>query len=149
MNARIVLVGSALAMVALGGCAEGTKSGRGFHMPTADAQKGKAAFVALGCNDCHTVEGVTLPETGSTPLMAVRLGGEVTRPRTYGELVTAIIYPEHRLTLTIPREVAIPPGKSPMRDVTGEMTVAQLMDIVTFLEPQYKRSEPQYVAGLP
>lgn len=149
MNTKIVLVGCALALLSLCGCAEGTKSGRGFHMPTANADKGKAAFVTLGCNDCHVVNGVTLPPSRNPPLMAVQLGGEVARLRTYGELVTAIIYPEHQVTLAIPAEMSLPGGKSPMRDLTEDMTVAQLMDIVTFLELQYKRSEPQYVAGLP
>jgi hypothetical protein len=34
--------------------------------------------------------------------------------------------------------------KSPMKEFNQVMTVAQLIDIVTFLKPQYQRLEPLY-----
>ncbi len=132
-----------------GRCMPETKSGRGFQLLSGDADKGKHAFAALKCHNCHTVEGVPLPPTAERPLMAVKLGGEVSQLRTYGELATAIIHLSLDVSLNFPAGMASPGTKAPMRDVTAEMTVAQLRDIVTFLEPLYRHVEPEYMAGLP
>jgi hypothetical protein len=71
----------------------------------------------------------------------VLLGGKVLHVRTYGELVTAVIHPNESLTVR-------PPGlegkDSPMPKVNDTMTVTQMLDLVTFLQPRYSQLEPLY-----
>ena len=73
----------------------GAKSGRGFHLPDGEVEKGRTAFIQLGCNQCHTVEGVDLPAHAVPGPVQVKLGGKVYRVKTYGQLVTSIIDPAH------------------------------------------------------
>lgn len=98
MNARIVLATAAVAALSAISCAPSPKSGRGFVMPTGNAEKGQAAFVQLKCTECHTVDRVELPAPATPARMNVVLGGDVTRIRTYGELVTAIIHPNRNIS---------------------------------------------------
>jgi hypothetical protein len=74
----------------------------------------------------------------------VELGGKVTRVRTYGELVTAIINPSHKLADGYPVKEVSEDGKSKMTFYNGYMTVQQLIDIVMFLQPQYEVVVPDY-----
>jgi L-cysteine S-thiosulfotransferase len=145
MNAKIVYAGVAVAMLAAAGCMPNTKSGRGFHMPAGSAEGGKVAFVQLKCNECHRVNGVELPAPTETPKAFVYLGGDVTRVRTYGELVTAIVHPSREQSDLHVVPATPPPARLQMKDVNRDMTVAQLIDIVTFLEPTYQFSVPSYV----
>lgn len=120
-------------LVSAAGCAP---EGRGFKLPPGDVDAGKAAFVELACNECHTVAdiGIRADAEGTYEL---KLGGSVSRVKTYGELVTSIINPSHkiaRLYSSKPLEVE---GKSAMRTYNSIMTVQQLVDLVTFLETQY------------
>ena len=100
--------------------------------------RGEMAFINLQCQQCHTVSGVTLPadETMRDGPVLVQLGGPVTNIKTYGDLVTSIIHPSH--DLRGPRdEVANPDGTSIMTDYNSVMTVQQMVDIVSFLQPKY------------
>jgi hypothetical protein len=46
-------------------------------------ERGKQAFVALGCNSCHYVEdGVQRMKTWASPQIYVQLGGQVTKVKT-------------------------------------------------------------------
>ena len=75
---------------------------RGFSLPEGDVSKGKAVFMALGCRACHHVDSsnadlVAERDANSLTEIDVGLGGEVGRSKTYGELVTSIINPSHRI----------------------------------------------------
>ncbi len=148
MNTRIVLATLAIAALSTVACAPNPKSGRGFVMPTGNVEKGKAAFVQLKCSDCHTIDRVDLPAPAAPAKMNIVLGGDVTRIRTYGELVTAIIHPTRNIS-----EKALEKGKLPpislMKDVNHEMTVAQMVDIVTFLQPTYRQLPPVLEPSMP
>jgi L-cysteine S-thiosulfotransferase len=144
MNARIVLAGMAAALVASLGCAPATKTGRGFHLPAGNAEQGKLAFIQLNCNSCHRVDGVELPPPYEKPTVIVDLGGEVTYLRTYGDLVTSIIHPDREISNLLPPDYPRPVTKSPMKNVNQQMTVAQMIDIVTFLEPRYRQLLPVF-----
>lgn len=146
MNARIVLAAIAVATLAALGCAPNTKSGRGFTMPAGNAEKGKAAFVQLKCHQCHRVDGIELPAPTGKSEMILTLGGDVNRRRTYGDLVTSIIHPTKALSDKLPVGQIKSPDQSPMPTVNNEMTVTQLVDIVTFLEPTYRQLVPLYPA---
>ncbi|HVS12693.1 MAG TPA: c-type cytochrome [Thermoanaerobaculia bacterium] len=128
----------ALALAVAFGCAD-ADSPRGFSLPAGDAARGQATFVELHCHSCHTVDGVELPAPTGEPPIHVRLGGETTRVKTYGELVTSIIDPSHRLAPFHPlEEIAAPDGTSRMTVYNDVMTVTQLVDLVTFLESRYR-----------
>lgn len=121
------------------GCAPAPKSGSGFTLPEGDAEAGKATFVALQCNACHTVEGIEQPaEEGGTPAMSVAIGGQVSRIATYGELVTSIINPSHRLAKGYKVEDVAVEGQSKMTNYNDVLTVKQLCDLVSFLQSKYE-----------
>jgi len=121
------------------GCATPPKSGKGFTLPVGDAQAGKANYVGLQCNACHRIDGVDQIATGSEePDLSIALGGEVTRIETYGELVTSIINPSHRLAKGYPVEAVSVDGKSKMKNYNDAMTVTQLTDLVAFVQSKYK-----------
>jgi hypothetical protein len=135
------LFGALLTSAALIGCDSGRTSSRGFRLPEGDVEKGKAAFVSLKCHTCHTVHKLELPKPDSTGSIHVLLGGETKRVRTYGELVTSIIHPSHRLSERFANEQM--DGKlSPMPEFNEFMTVQQLIDLVAFLESRYQVLEP-------
>jgi hypothetical protein len=131
-----------MAAVILGliaGCDAGSKSAKGFTLPEGNAELGQAAFVQLRCYDCHTVAGVILPVAEESNQVVVRLGGEVARIKTYGELVTSIINPSHRLASGYAATlVATAEGQSRMTVYNDVMTVRQLTDLVAFLQSHYE-----------
>ena len=134
-----------LLMILFLACDTGPKSGRGFRLPDGDSEKGKVAFVDLKCNECHVVKGVDLaPASGSSHVM-VTLGGETYQIHTYGDLVTSIINPSHRITRGYPKETVEQDGKSKMLNFNGTMTVQQMIDLVAFLQSHYSFVPPEAV----
>ena len=135
-----------LAAALLVACMPSPDSPRGFRLPDGDAQAGQATFVRLKCHGCHDIEGVEFPEFDymGPPLVDVTLGGRTTRVRTYGELVTSIINPSHRLIQGYPEEQVSADGESLMANYNDWMTVAQLIDLVAFLQGQYEVVPPDY-----
>ena len=136
------IIGAMLAVTILcgaTGCAPGPKSAKGFTLPDGDPERGQVAFTAFRCHDCHTVAGVELPEGEKTDQPIVRLGGEVPRIKTYGELVTSIINPSHRLATGYAKSlVSDEEGESKMKNYNDAMTVSQLIDLVAFLQSHYE-----------
>jgi mono/diheme cytochrome c family protein len=135
-----ILVGGAL----LTACMPGPESGRGFRLPDGDVDRGLAAFTELQCHACHSVEGLDLQYLG-TGAADVKLGGTVTRVKTYGELVTSIINPSHKLAPGYRADEASTDGESLMAlaSVNDIMTVQQLIDLVAFLQARYEVVPPQ------
>jgi hypothetical protein len=136
----------AIVVIGLSGCDQGPKSGKGFTLPEGDAARGQETFVKLQCHACHTVSGVELPETEPELESHVRLGGEVERISTYGELVTSIINPSHKLAKGYkPADVA-QDGESKMANYNDVMTVHELIDLTAFLQSHYqlKPFEPSH-----
>jgi sulfur-oxidizing protein SoxX len=130
-----------LCVATLQACA--TDWGQGFHLPPGDATRGREAFVDLRCNFCHEVNGFDPP----TPIVAetrVLLGGRTVRVRTYGDLVTSIVNPSHRLARGYSREDITLGGESVMSfiDLNELLTVQQLIDIVAFLQSEYEVVPP-------
>lgn len=136
----------ALPLLVLQSCQDpAVKMGRGFRLPEGDAEKGKAAFIDLRCNECHTVAGVDLPKSETPPGFTVELGGEVRKVKSYGELVTAITQPQHIVApeyLATLEKAKRDGVSSPMPDFNDRMTVSQLADIVTFLHAHYQKAPP-------
>ena len=131
-------------VLVLSGCDEDrTMSERGFRLPEGDAMAGRETFLYMHCNQCHTIQGeqlATIP--GFEPF--VELGGAVTRVKTYGELVTAIINPSHKLADGYAKDLVSENGKSKMYVYNGFMTVQELTDLVMFLQPHYDVVPPEF-----
>jgi mono/diheme cytochrome c family protein len=136
----------ALVVLALFSCRDSAaRMGRGFRLPEGDESRGKAAFVELQCCQCHTVAGMDLPKTDTPSAISYELGGEVRVVKSYGELVTAIIQPQHVVStkyLQQLEETQREGAASPMPDFNARVTVAQLADIVTFLHARYQKKPP-------
>lgn len=125
--------------VVLSGCDTGPKSSRGFTLPDGDPALGKAAFIELRCHSCHQIAGIEqLTAEGEKPKISVKLGGKVTKIKTYGELVTSVINPSHRLAKGYPMGEIQQDGVSKMRNYNDVMTVRQLVDLVAFLQSEYE-----------
>lgn len=123
------------------GCATHPDYATQFRFPInwGNIAAGKAAFIELGCHQCHTVSGVDLPAyQGKSPLK-LELGGEIRYAKTYADLVTSIINPSHVVSEKYLQ--MLPPDKRrtarSIMPFRGKMTVEQLINIVTFLNSRY------------
>lgn len=132
-------------MLLLAGCGAQVNSGRGFRLPAGNPEKGKEAFLALRCDTCHSISGLTLPTSKSAGSFNVVLGGPSLRVRTYGELVTSLVNPSHVLSPEYRAAIEKDARLSPMPQFNHIMTVEQLIDLVAFLQPQYKLPPPNPV----
>ena len=145
MRHKLFIILIVVVVILLMACGGGPKSGRGFHMPDGDPEKGKIAFTDLKCHECHTVKGVELPPPSGSVQVMVMLGGDTYQIHTYGDLVTSIINPSHRITRSYPKEVVEKDGKSKMLNFNSVMTVQQMIDLVAFLQSHYKFVPPEAV----
>lgn len=139
------LVASLALVTLLQGCApDALHSAAEFRLPSGDAQAGRKAFVELRCYVCHRVPGIDAKFEG-TPAATVELGGKVSRVKSYAELVTSIINPTHKIPSDRPGRGDAPAGESVMTlaGLNDVMTVKQLVDLVAFLQPQYKVEPPK------
>lgn len=149
----VALASSFLLLCLFTACTPDKQSGTGLYLPEGNADQGKQAFIGLGCSWCHTVKGVELPVVENEPApFSIQLGGQVYRVKTYGELVTSIINPNHIISsqnrhilekLAGDKNVEI---KSVMPSFNDNMTVTQLVDLVTFLDAHYEKYIPEYTA---
>ena len=116
----------------------------GFALPEGDARTGREVFLYMQCNECHTIMGEELPVVDAAEPPFVELGGSVSKVKTYGELVTAIINPSHELAEKYAEDVVSEDGESKMYNYNRHMTVQELVDLVMFLQPYYKIVVPTY-----
>lgn len=136
-----------LPLILLPSCQDpAARMGKGFRLPEGDAGRGQAAFVELNCHQCHSVAGVEMPASKGAPGgIAYELGGEVRLVKSYGQLVTAIIQPQHIVSESYLQQIEKSRSEgvaSPMPNYNSLMTVAQLTDIVTFLHAHYQKAPP-------
>lgn len=145
MKTRYILILALAGLVAASGCdQEARMSEKGFRLPDGDAEAGRATFLELECHQCHSIKGMPLPVIPGQDPPYVDLGGKTTRVKTYGELVTAIINPSHRLARGYAKAVVADDGGSKMPVYNDHMTVQQLVDLVMFLQPTYEVVPPDY-----
>ena len=122
------------------------KESKGFVLPDGDINAGKQHFTSLYCTDCHSLKDIAW--TGATygDYPNIQLGGDVTKLKTYGELVTSVINPSHKLSqrAIATDTLTTPAGASRMetRCYNDIMTVQQLVDIVAYLQSEYKLVVP-------
>jgi len=135
-NIYTVLIGL---IIALAGCEPNPNSGNGFSLPEGNASTGKVTFVELGCNTCHSIADIKQIPTDDKEFPRVKLGGSTHSIKTYGELVTSIINPSHKILRYYNQGIVkSEDGSSKMRIYNDFMTVTQLVDLVTFLEGNYE-----------
>ncbi len=136
----------AATVAGLSACAPDPESSVGFTLPEGDVSRGKSAYVEFGCNACHSHPDVPQLEGAAQSGISVALGGESARVRTYGELVTSVINPSHRVARRGSPQVADETGESLMAAYNDVMTVTQLIDLVAFLQASYTLSPYQNTA---
>lgn len=116
---------------------------RGFALPEGDIERGKAAFTRLSCTECHTIGDIAYK--GGPDNLNIQLGGELPSKKTYGELVTSIINPSHKIAQPYTQNNDTPTtdaGGSKMKNYNYVMSVQELIDLVTFLQSEYKIKIP-------
>ena len=117
---------------------------QGFNLPKGNIEQGKANFILLQCNDCHSVDEVAWNESPDPGAIHVTLGGKTTRVKTYGDLVTSIINPSHKLSRPSDPSTMTESGDSTMRVYNDVMTVQELIDLVEFLQSKYEVWVPDH-----
>jgi sulfur-oxidizing protein SoxX len=125
-------------------CDTGPKSSAGFRLPDGNADVGKQLFVQLECNSCHRIPNLELAAPAEEGPVNVMLGGPVARVKNYGQLVSSIINPSHKILRRYPKEEVSADGESLMPIYNETMTVQELIDLVAFLQAQYQVTVPQY-----
>jgi len=137
-------------LVALTACSGEAKPVKGFVMPAGDVAQGEQVFLDFKCDACHTIPGKEFPESDAKLPFMVPIGGEVLNVRNHGELLTAVVNPDQSICMSYRlqveqagREVYL----SPMPYTGEEMTVAELIDLIAFLNAQYTRLQPRYDTG--
>ena len=142
----IVLLSAAV----LFACGQEGKSVKGFVLPEGDVAQGEQVFIDFNCHGCHTIPGREFPEVDFTPPFILEIGGEVYRVKNYGELLTAVVNPDHIISpkyVNMLKDAGRDAEISPMPYFGEEMTVAELIDLTKFLHAQYTRLQPQYYRG--
>lgn len=125
-------------MALMSACDTGPKSGRGFTLPEGDVEAGEIAYRDFRCGDCHSIANREDLREGFDPVMTVKLGGKTPRIQTYGQLVTSVINPSHKISQKYLQEPVEMAGVSRMRNYNDVMTVSEMADIITFLQEQYE-----------
>lgn len=131
-----------VAVVITGGCAQPPDSTEDFVLPAGDVAAGEATFLRLRCYDCHRLEGVDLPVAEEPNQVLVSLGGETSKVTTYGDLLTSIVNPSHRLAPGYTKQLIAVDGKSNMTHYNDVMKVSELIDLVAYLQTKYKVKKP-------
>jgi hypothetical protein len=131
----------------LTGCASGALFG--FPIDQGDIAAGRQAFIDHRCHQCHSVAEERLPPLAGADRPMLELGGPTTIVRSYADLTTSIINPNHAISeryrdqqLLLNTEI---PLESPMpRPNLNTMSVRQLIDIVAFLDSKYRLTVADY-----
>jgi sulfur-oxidizing protein SoxX len=136
---RILLTPLFLLLLILASCDFGPNTGHGFSLPEGNVEAGRATFVELECNRCPSAGDIERVAGREGPDLNVMLGGPVTSVKTYGDLVASVINPSHKISRRFnEQELATGDNESKMVIYNDVMTVQQLVDIVTWLESEYK-----------
>lgn len=135
--ARLIAL-SLIAVTLAAGCDMSPTAATGFRLPDGDPARGREVFVAKECASCHFIAAAPELRDGVTPVLDVEIGGATTRVATYGELVTSVINPSHRIARGYRGEEFVVDGESVMLSYNEVMTVSELIDLVAFLQSQYQ-----------
>ena len=129
------------AVLLVSACDRSDRRQDAVYLPEGDAAKGEMHFVSLGCDSCHFVAGADLPEPAEAGPVRVRLGSQGSRTMSYGQLVTSVVNPSHRIAARYRQDEVSQDGESLMNTYNDVLTVTQLTDLVAFLQAHYVESE--------
>jgi hypothetical protein len=135
----LALVAAALPAL-LVGCASASLFG--FPVSQGDIAAGRQAFLDHRCHQCHSIADERLPPLAGADRPILELGGPTTMVRSYADLTTSIINPNHAISeryrdqLLLNTEIPLE-SPMPMPNI-DTMTVRQLIDIVAFLDSKYE-----------
>jgi len=136
---QIFLTPLFLLFLFLASCDFDPNSGCGFSLPEGSVEAGRETFVELECNACHSVGDIERVAGRERLDISVRLGGSVTAVKTYGDLVTSIVNPSHKISRRNSKQgFDSGDNESKMMVYNDVVTVQQLVDLVTYLESNYK-----------
>lgn len=139
MNKLMFLVVlSIIIILVLQACNPGPDSVKGFRLPQGDATEGEKVFMKYQCLACHNLDGFAYDMVNKEFEPPVLLGGTSTRVKTYAELVTSVINPSHELANKYQLALIQEDGVSKMLVFNDVMTVTELVNLITFLQPKYK-----------
>jgi hypothetical protein len=145
MNKLMFLVVlSIIIILGLQACNSGPDSVKGFRLPQGDATEGEKVFMKYQCLACHNLEGFAYDMVNKEFEPPVLLGGTSTRFKTYAELVTSVINPSHKLAQNYQLALIQQDGISKMLVFNDVMTVTELVNLITFLQPEYKLPHYEY-----
>ena len=103
--------------------------------------------LTLGLQACdpgpESPVGFSLPKGDAVEGEKV-LGGTSIRVTTYADLVTSVINPSHKLARNYQLALIQHDGVSKMLVFNDVMTVTELINLVTFLQPKYKVPHYEY-----
>jgi hypothetical protein len=137
MRYGLGIFGAAALLFSSVACNEGRYGSSGFHLPAdASADRGKVAFVNIGCNSCHKVWGADLPQASVSLPEPVMLGGQTGRRLSDAYLMTVMLDPNHALAGHRKRGTA-ENERSRMESYTDQLSARQMVDIVAFLQAHY------------
>ncbi|MFT5137569.1 MAG: sulfur-oxidizing protein SoxX [Arenicella sp.] len=132
-------------LISLAACNQESIANRGFSLPEGDIEQGKLVFMSLGCVACHSLANSDINAEDWSPdgfrEIEVELGGAKASVQTYGDLVTSIINPSHRIAKHYPIDEVTSNGKSLMINYNRVMRVEDLVNVVTFLKSKYTLRE--------
>ena len=107
-------------------------------IPEGDSTRGATVFETLKCFRCHTVEGVELPDFDLPASLKIHLGDATYLSWDRDAYARAIMNPEHIVTPQY-QAIVIQAGdpkageESPMPNFNASLSVADLVDLATFL----------------
>lgn len=113
---------------------------RGFALPEGDIEKGKMTYKRLACNECHSISNIEWK--GGEDNLKVQLGGEVSKLKSYGDLVTSVINPSHKVAPRYKEKSSTEGSLSIMNNYNEVMTVDELIDLIAFLQSEYHVAPP-------
>lgn len=115
----------------------------GFALPEGSVEKGKMTYKTLACNECHSITGIEWK--GGSDNLKIHLGGDVAFQKSYGELVTSVINPSHKIARRYKQKSSPETTEgslSKMKNYNEVMTIQELIDLVTFLQSEYDVKTP-------
>lgn len=136
----VLVVLGVVSAASVAGCA--SSSLFGFPADEGDVVAGRQAFIDHRCHQCHSVADERLPPLAGADRPILELGGPTTLVRSYADLTTSIINPNHAISERYRDQQLLNtqiPLESPMpRPNLDTMTVRQLIDLVAFLDYKYE-----------
>ena len=124
-------------LISFSGC---DQQSAGFALPEGNIEQGKMLFSTLRCNECHSTKEIKW--LGNEDELNVVLGGKVSKVSSYGNLVTSIINPSHKIAKGYRKIGTTEEGISKMMNYNEILTVQELIDLVTFLQGEYEIITP-------